>query len=1005
MEIMLANYFPNKQFFILAVILFVKTFAISQQTKSELNKVLKDYEILDIETQSLYQKCKNTEDKIEVKILGWDLVLYKNNLIGENYNVITHDHNGKIQTLKIPAPVTLRGTTSKGGKVSMTVTEKSIQGYIANGMFTFYFEPTSHFNYTENEGNVVLYNTRDIIEGQEWSCGVGEQHKVRQDMNQAAGNREPMMGCKEVQYAIASDLSMFQHYGTVEAVTNHNIAVTNDVITHYDTEFNDEIRFVIVQQNIVTNSGANICPDSTGWSGMLNCFTFNWAPTGFTVTHDLGSLWTRRNTQGTTVGIAWIGAVCSNAKYNVLKDYTTNSASKRVMVAHEIGHNFNAQHDAAGSGTIMAPSVNITDTWSQTSLNTINAYYTTIPCLGNCTPTTPFINFDQTSITTGENGTTIESTNCYNKTKTILIPVSLSRSTTSQTVVNVTVSGGSTATSGRDYNLGANTLTFPSGSLSTQNISITLIDDALEENTENIILQISVVSGPGVIGTNNICTLQINDQLDQVNQVCCSPGGIKQYGSVTTGYQFIFNGDYNDSRNRFLYTPGQLASAGLQAGYITGISVGIIEKNSTGPFNNFRLGIRQDTFTTLANKNWVETTTVFQNNVNTVNNQWNDLNFTNPFYWDGVSSLYIETCFDNTTNIGFDFVGGGTAIGGGTGQYYDMRVGTSSNCTLPNISLSYSATNLQPYFRFLTYDSVSVENTLNLTAKTIINVGQKANFYSNDQKIIASAKNLGTTNMNCLQAKVFTTGNTVASLPGGGGNYAQKTIEITAENSSPYELTLYYTQAQLSAFGINADRLNIVRSNVPFNSASSNNLTIIRPDTVISNFGKDKAYVYKASFTGTGYFSLTDKSLASATQINSGDIVLTSNTSGLVLRNVNGQFYKLGVNTSGGMTVSSDAGTAFKVVFPQKDLSFASGTSMIFRASNNNYFKLAVSNSGIISTSSVSVLPAIRIENQSGNIQLNETGSASIIRSPDNSCWRVYVNEAGQLRSVKIICP
>ncbi|MEY3052107.1 MAG: hypothetical protein RLY31_1892, partial [Bacteroidota bacterium] len=46
--------------------------------------------------------------------------------------------------------------------------------------------------------------------------------------------------------------------------------------------------------------------------------------------------------------------------------------------------NFSATHDPAGSGTIMAPSVNNTNAWSTQSQNEINGYYPTRGCLANC---------------------------------------------------------------------------------------------------------------------------------------------------------------------------------------------------------------------------------------------------------------------------------------------------------------------------------------------------------------------------------------------------------------------------------------------------------------------------------------------------------------------------------------------------------------------------------------------------------------------------------------------
>jgi endonuclease I len=81
------------------------------------------------------------------------------------------------------------------------------------------------------------------------------------------------------------------------------------------------------------------------------------------------------------------------------------------------------------------------------------------------------------------------------------------------TTVEVVYTGG-TATPGEDFDaISTQTLTFPAGSLDRKAISITIIDDELEEEDETVMLKLQNVNGPAgaVINTADTATLTIRD--------------------------------------------------------------------------------------------------------------------------------------------------------------------------------------------------------------------------------------------------------------------------------------------------------------------------------------------------------------------------------------------------------------------------------------------------------------------------------------------------------------
>ncbi len=190
-----------------------------------------------------------------------------------------------------------------------------------------------------------------------------------------------------MEIAEASDQSMCAHYGTVSAVQNRITTIINNVQTNYCCNFNDNLTLIITDWFNVACGGTDPWTNSTDAETLLNDFT-TWGPSNFGQ-HDIGELFTYRIFNGGTVGIAWVGVVCSDYQYNCIEDWTNNSNLIRVTVAHENGHNFNCDHDAPGSPYIMAPAVNNTNTWSALSLSTINAFVPTLTCLAACSGGNP----------------------------------------------------------------------------------------------------------------------------------------------------------------------------------------------------------------------------------------------------------------------------------------------------------------------------------------------------------------------------------------------------------------------------------------------------------------------------------------------------------------------------------------------------------------------------------------------------------------------------------------
>ena len=365
-----------------------------------LNNQFRKYKIQKIESANYVNVIENSRDEIiNTSFQGIEVQLYRSDVISPDY-VSIYQNETEVRKVRSKTAVPMMGTSRDGGLVSLTFNDNFIFGFYEFRSQRYYVEPLYHFlpeYYGTDE--YIIYQEKDVIDDSPRTCGVIDEHNHAEKLKKDIESFERMPGqCLEVDYAIANDFSMFTAYGSVAGVENHAIGVTNNVQTNYDNEFSDEIQFIIVTHFVPTTAGADPFPATNDASVLLSNFR-GWGNAGnFGATYDVASLWTQRNItfngNSGTVGLAYVGVICGSSRYNLLEDYTSTAWQKRVLVAHELGHNFDAIHDGGG-GFIMSPFVNNSNIWSALSISDIENHIASRWCLATCTSSSaPVADFD-----------------------------------------------------------------------------------------------------------------------------------------------------------------------------------------------------------------------------------------------------------------------------------------------------------------------------------------------------------------------------------------------------------------------------------------------------------------------------------------------------------------------------------------------------------------------------------------------------------------------------------
>jgi len=399
------------KFFLLFTLLF-STIVLAQQFKANtvenqivkpvLNTVFSNYELVSLDVNSVQNalKSRSVHQNLDLQLGSkrLDLDLFEYDLLKSDYflqlgtdqGVVKIPKNGRIKTYRITT------NASQGHMGSLTISDQFFYGFIEDNGVKYFFEPAYGFVQNAPKDLLVVYKESDVLVNAAVKCGFDELKNNSHIADDALGN-ENRSHCIAFDVALANDYTVFlvRGNGTDAWCTG----VLANVQTNYDNEFTHSIELNISTIFVATSTG------SDPWNGINNINAHldthvSWANGGGYggASYGLATAWTRKYTSG-AVGLAWVGTVCGNLRYNVCSDFGTGGGNLRNLQAHEMGHNFNYGHDASGSPYIMAPSVNGSNIWSAPSITAISSFANSRGCAGGCSSggAAPVANFKANS--------------------------------------------------------------------------------------------------------------------------------------------------------------------------------------------------------------------------------------------------------------------------------------------------------------------------------------------------------------------------------------------------------------------------------------------------------------------------------------------------------------------------------------------------------------------------------------------------------------------------------
>jgi len=296
------------------------------------------------------------------------LDLEKHSVRAPGFELIEHRADGSMVAVDPGPVVTLRGSL-EGTPEARVAGGLLESGFHARVMMPdgreFWIQPVPRGLGASPEHHVV-YERAQILRTSQ-SCGadlLANTHRVPTPSLAGGGASTAGSTLYTAELGIDADYEYYQDYGSSTTTASNRIqTVINTMNLQYESEVS--IRHTITATLVRTSS--NQPYTSSDASTLLTQFRNEWNSNQGSIQRDVAQLFSGKSIIGGTIGIAWLGAVCTSFGYGMVEsDFNNNFASATDLSAHELGHNWDADHCSCTSFT-MNPFITSANTFSPTA--------------------------------------------------------------------------------------------------------------------------------------------------------------------------------------------------------------------------------------------------------------------------------------------------------------------------------------------------------------------------------------------------------------------------------------------------------------------------------------------------------------------------------------------------------------------------------------------------------------------------------------------------------------
>ncbi len=313
-------------------------------------------------------------------------------------DVEQHDELNRYAAERGSSAVAMRGQLSGNTNswVRLTQTGAKVQGLIWDGHELYAVEPAADLPAAnKSSAGTVIFRLSDTkTEFGADACGAGSAKTngasfydhFRKEFTATKQDAQATSVSHRLLLSAITDASFERQFSSPEAAADAVVARINNVDGIFTSQLGVTVALThtvpanspIAERLSATTSADNLLTSLSRVRGSEAAFF------GSGVTH----LFTGRDLDGNTIGISYVGSVCSTSYGSTLSESRGRGAwIDSLIAAHELGHNFGASHDGSGECEdtpltyLMSPSIAGWDRFSQCSVKRMRHHVETAACL------------------------------------------------------------------------------------------------------------------------------------------------------------------------------------------------------------------------------------------------------------------------------------------------------------------------------------------------------------------------------------------------------------------------------------------------------------------------------------------------------------------------------------------------------------------------------------------------------------------------------------------------